>query len=165
MIKPTNYAPPSPPNFHLVPGARYAFQVSWEEDSQGTAGTMDTAENMRLGLGLGVSFSGLPDSDDGEDDEDLFEVADNLDLGAVDLCVSLGWCPTFGSQPGSASIAVVGSRWLPPAATVYVFVPTCGAIYSKVACGVLPRVLVYFATVAGVGCSRSCDCTLCNRIL
>lgn len=72
------YLPP-PPNFRL-------FQVSWEEDSQGTAGTMDTAENMRLG----VSFSGLPDSDDGEDDEDLFEAADNLDLGAVDLCVSLG---------------------------------------------------------------------------
>lgn len=37
----------------------------------------------------GVSLSGIPDSDDGEDDEDeLFEVADNLDLGAVDLCVS-----------------------------------------------------------------------------
>lgn len=38
----------------------------------------------------GVAFSGIPDSDGGEDDEDeLFEVADNLDLGAVDLCVSV----------------------------------------------------------------------------
>lgn len=50
---------------------------------------MDTAENMRVGVG----FSGIPDSDDGEDgedeDEELFEAADNLDLGAVDLCVSV----------------------------------------------------------------------------
>lgn len=62
-------------------------QVSWEEDSQGTAGTMDTADNVRVG----VSFSGIPDSDDGEDEDDeVFEAADNLDLGAVDLCVSLG---------------------------------------------------------------------------
>lgn len=59
--------------------------MSWEEGSQGTAGTMDTAD-MRHG----VSFSGIPDSDGGEDDEDeLFEVADNLDLGAVNLCVSV----------------------------------------------------------------------------
>ena len=62
-------------------------QVSWEEGSQGTAGTVDTADNVRAG----VSFSGIPDSDDGEDeDEELFEAADNLDLGAVDLCVSRG---------------------------------------------------------------------------
>lgn len=68
----------------FVSAARY--QVSWEEDSQGTAATMDTADNMRVG----VSFSGIPDSDDGEDEEEeLFEAADNLDLGAVDLCVSL----------------------------------------------------------------------------
>lgn len=63
--------------------------MSWEEDSQGTAGTMDTADNMRMG----VSFSGIPDSDDGDDEEDeLFEAADNLDLGAVDLCVSPRFC-------------------------------------------------------------------------
>lgn len=60
--------------------------MSWEEESQGTAGTVDMTD-MRHG----VSFSGIPDSDDGEeDDEDeLFEAADNLDLGAVDLCVSV----------------------------------------------------------------------------
>ena len=83
----------------LLPGARYAScQTSWEEDSQGTAGTMDTAENMRLG----VSFSGLPDSDDGEDDEDLFETADNLDLGAVDLCVSQCFAfPHGAANPGA----------------------------------------------------------------
>ena len=50
---------------------------------------MDTADNLRIG----VSFSGIPDSDggedeDGEEEEELFEAADNLDLGAVDLCVS-----------------------------------------------------------------------------
>lgn len=72
--------------------------MSWEEESQGTAGTMDTAE---MHAQHAVSFSGIPDSDDdgghdgdGDDDDDdddeLFEAADNLDLGAVDLCVSVG---------------------------------------------------------------------------
>ncbi|CAN0058605.1 unnamed protein product [Pylaiella littoralis] len=68
-----------------VGGASFPSRVSWEEESQGTAGTVDMTD-MRHG----VSFSGIPDGDDGEeDDEDeLFEAADNLDLGAVDLCAT-----------------------------------------------------------------------------
>lgn len=69
----------------------------------GTTGTFDTVELP------GFSGSGIPDSegetedaedrsagdghdgdddDDDDDDDDLFVVADDLDLGAVDLCVS-----------------------------------------------------------------------------
>ncbi|CAM9203543.1 unnamed protein product [Ectocarpus sp. 12 AP-2014] len=77
-------------------GSGFPSRVSWEEESQGTAGTMDTAE---MHAQHAVSFSGIPDSDDdgghdgdGDDDDDdddeLFEAADNLDLGAVDLCAT-----------------------------------------------------------------------------
>eukprot|EP00903_Cladosiphon_okamuranus_P015539 g14345.t1 len=77
---------PGTPSLTLgVGGASMPNRVCWEEDSQGTAGTIDAADNVRVG----VSFSGIPDSDDGEhEDEELFEAADNLDLDAVDLCAT-----------------------------------------------------------------------------
>lgn len=82
---------------------------------------MDTVDNLRIG----VSFSGIPDSDggedeDGEEEEELFEAADNLDLGAVDLCVSTrqlylkSFCvgSLFPCPPGQSALGAARERAL-----------------------------------------------------
>lgn len=69
-----------------VGAASSVSRVSWDERSVGTAGTADARDFPAV--------SGIPDSERGDGDgeaggDDLFEVADDVDLGAVDLCVSI----------------------------------------------------------------------------
>lgn len=59
--------------------------TSWDAASEPTIGT-DAGTDQDV-----AAASGIPegDSDDEDEEDDMFEVADSLDLGAVALCVSV----------------------------------------------------------------------------
>lgn len=79
-----------------------AVSSYWDEGSVGTVGTaasrVSGASMMNDGADM-PALSGLPPSGGSEDDldddeDDNFQAADNLDLGAVDLCVGCFFpCP------------------------------------------------------------------------
>lgn len=78
-----------------------AVSSSWDEGGIGTAlvstGQMSgvAVEGVLLPGLSGIPCGASSDEDSGEDDDDVFEAADNFDLGAVDLCVSLCMCRKF----------------------------------------------------------------------
>lgn len=79
-----------------------AVSSCWDEGSVSTAGTGATRSSVVSMINDGADMpasSGLPrccssedglddDDDDDDDEDDHFEAADNLDLGAVDLCAT-----------------------------------------------------------------------------
>lgn len=63
--------------------------TAWEEGSVCTIGTTGTDAGHGSLENEGRAVSGIPHGESDDDEDDDFEAADNFDLNAVDLCVSL----------------------------------------------------------------------------
>lgn len=63
--------------------------TAWEEGSVCTTGTTGTDAGHGSLENEGRAVSGIPHGESDDDEDDDFEAADNFDLNAVDLCVSL----------------------------------------------------------------------------
>lgn len=82
--------------------------ASWDVASEPTVGT-DAGTDHDVAAASGIP-EGEGDSDDEEEEDDMFEVADSLDLGAVALCVS-NLAPSYHLIPPLAVLLWSRLEW------------------------------------------------------